>query len=178
MLSFNVAQMLIEGVGATRTLEVSGELSDLDERNPGPVPVEGALSAVRTLEGVLVQGRVTMSLKQACRRCLEFFESQCEIEFEEEYLSLVDVITGVRINPGEDTEPELLISDRHILDTREVLRQYAVAFLQAPGLCREDCQGFCPDCGVNLNLESCNCDQTHIDPRFAALADLLGSGDE
>ena len=38
-------------------------------------------------------------------------------------------------------------------------------------VCQEDCRGLCPNCGVNLNEESCTCPAT-VDSRWAALADL------
>jgi len=41
-------------------------------------------------------------------------------------------------------------------------------------LCKADCKGLCPGCGVNLNQAACQCHQTHDkDPRLAALAKLL-----
>ena len=39
-------------------------------------------------------------------------------------------------------------------------------------LCREDCKGLCPGCGVNLNREPCRC-KKQVDPRWAALEQLL-----
>jgi uncharacterized protein len=36
-------------------------------------------------------------------------------------------------------------------------------------LCREDCKGLCPQCGTNLNTETCDCAQEWEDPRLAAL---------
>lgn len=40
-------------------------------------------------------------------------------------------------------------------------------------LCKEDCRGLCPECGTDLNLSQCNCENKEIDPRLSALADLL-----
>ena len=45
-------------------------------------------------------------------------------------------------------------------------------------LCNEDCEGLCPECGANLNKETCSCSETasdedFIDPRFAKLKDLF-----
>lgn len=42
-------------------------------------------------------------------------------------------------------------------------------------LCSEDCQGLCPKCGCNLNEEECNCESEAIDPRWAALVDIMNS---
>ena len=40
-------------------------------------------------------------------------------------------------------------------------------------LCKDDCRGLCPDCGKDLNLGDCGCQKKEVDPRLAALADLL-----
>jgi uncharacterized protein len=40
-------------------------------------------------------------------------------------------------------------------------------------LCRPDCAGLCPECGANLNLTRCGCEHRWIDPRMAALQELL-----
>ncbi|MDD2220922.1 MAG: DUF177 domain-containing protein [Clostridia bacterium] len=48
-------------------------------------------------------------------------------------------------------------------------------FLELPmkALCKEDCKGLCPDCGINLNLDSCNCAAEKIDPRLEKLKDFI-----
>ena len=40
-------------------------------------------------------------------------------------------------------------------------------------LCKEDCQGICSHCGVNLNKETCDCDTSELDPRMAAIKDIF-----
>jgi uncharacterized protein len=35
-------------------------------------------------------------------------------------------------------------------------------------LCRPDCKGLCPQCGLNLNDEACSC-APDVDPRLASL---------
>jgi len=42
-------------------------------------------------------------------------------------------------------------------------------------LCHADCKGLCPQCGANLNLESCTCENVQVDPRLAVLKNLLQS---
>jgi uncharacterized protein len=39
-------------------------------------------------------------------------------------------------------------------------------------LCREDCRGLCPHCGINLNRESCGCREERLDSRLAALRSI------
>ena len=39
-------------------------------------------------------------------------------------------------------------------------------------LCRPDCRGLCPVCGVDLNQQSCSCGKDDIDPRWEKLKNL------
>jgi uncharacterized protein len=39
-------------------------------------------------------------------------------------------------------------------------------------LCREDCVGLCPRCGIDRNQERCSCNEVDADSPFAALAAL------
>lgn len=51
-----------------------------------------------------------------------------------------------------------------------VREQFILAVPFAP-LCKDDCLGLCPQCGIDKNVESCACEKP-IDPRFAALQGL------
>ena len=44
-------------------------------------------------------------------------------------------------------------------------------------LCTPDCQGLCPQCGINLNTERCSCAPAWQDPRFAVLQSLASRTD-
>ncbi|NLG29105.1 MAG: DUF177 domain-containing protein [Chloroflexi bacterium] len=171
---YNVAQLLKEGIGATRQREIEGELRGIDELNPGPVPVTGEAKLVRTPGGILVTARAQLALVQPCRRCLELTTTPVDISFEEEFTPSLDVVSGLPLPEAEKSEdPELLIDEHHILDLSELLRQYAVMEAVRLALCSPDCKGLCPTCGQNLNLGSCGCTDRAVDPRLAELAKLL-----
>lgn len=170
---YNVAQLLKEGIGAERRYGVDGGLDRIDELNAEERPVRGQVRLVRTLEGILATGKVALDLRMRCRRCLELFEAEVTLSFEEEFRSGVDLLTGAVIPLPEDQEPELVIGEQHQLDLREALRQYAVMAAESEALCSPDCRGLCPQCGQNLNLGQCDCDTDTIDPRLSVLAGLL-----
>jgi uncharacterized protein len=170
---YNVAQLLKESIGASRKLAIEGDLYNLDENNPGPVRVTGALTLIRIEHGILACGSASLTLAASCRRCLELVGVDVEFEFEEEYVPSIDVISGVQLPRTEDDSPELLIDDHHILDLTEVVRQYVVTEGASAALCRVDCRGLCPQCGQNLNLGECACDRSTIDPRLEILGQLL-----
>jgi len=174
---YNVAQLLKEGVGATRERAIDGDLFKIDEDNPGPVHVHGKAFLVRTPRGVLVTGGAEAALVFACRRCLEPVCTDVRIDFEEEYIATIDVETGLSLPLNEDDDRASLIDDQHILDLTEVLRQYVVIESLGSGLCRPDCKGLCPTCGSNLNAGPCRCDRSVVDPRWAALSKLAENTD-
>ena len=55
---------------------------------------------------------------------------------------------------------------------RELLREQFYLALPMKPLCQEDCRGLCPQCGVNRNTGTCDCNVQWEDPRLAALRNL------
>lgn len=174
---YNVAQLLKESIGASRKHAITGELYQLDDHHPGPVPVEGSVTLLRIEHGVLAQGKAVAHVTTFCRRCLELVEGDVAFEFEEEFVPSVDIVTGAALPIVDDQSPELVIDEHHILDLTEVLRQYVVMEGLTSALCRADCRGLCPQCGQNLNEGTCACDTERLDPRFEALRQLLDRQD-
>jgi uncharacterized protein len=66
---------------------------------------------------------------------------------------------------------DLFPYDGEVVDLEPLLReQFVLAVPYAP-LCREDCKGLCPQCGIDRNTASCSCEKPG-DPRLAALKGL------
>ena len=65
---------------------------------------------------------------------------------------------------GEETYP--LVDDE--VDLEPLVRDAVLLELPQAPLCRPDCQGLCPFCGVNRNEETCGC-EAPPDPRWGAL---------
>ena len=61
---------------------------------------------------------------------------------------------------------------RESLDLKEIIREQILLNLPEQVFCTPDCKGLCPKCGANRNLIDCNCNETEIDPRWAALKNL------
>ena len=59
------------------------------------------------------------------------------------------------------------------LDLDELVYSEVIVSLPMKHLCSEECRGICFKCGKNLNDGDCDCPKKEIDPRLAALADLL-----
>jgi len=78
----------------------------------------------------------------------------------EEEVELVTEDLEILYLAGDEFDPELLLIEQLQLN------------VPMRAVCREDCQGLCPDCGINRNLASCGCDEARIDPRWEALRGL------
>lgn len=75
---------------------------------------------------------------------------------------------GVEVTGGD---LDLFPFDGEKIDLEPLMReQFVLAIPYAP-LCKEDCKGLCPQCGIDRNTASCTCEKP-IDPRLAALKGL------
>lgn len=123
--------------------------------------IKGPMRLSRTKEGILVQGQLEVGLEGECSRCLDPVLQTLPIEIEElySYPASPDIEFAVHEDGNLDLAP-LLRAEIMIAGSRNLM-------------CREDCQGLCPDCGANRNREICTCNLDDIDPRLARLKELL-----
>ena len=167
-MSFNVATLLQEPVGSRRRARLEGEQM-ASPADRWTAEVSGSVEMMRTMRGVLVLATVTSAPVLECARCLDHFAQDLEFRIEEEFVPLVDLVTGDRVEAGED---ELRIDARHLLDLSEAVRQYEQAAIPLQPICRPDCAGLCPECGANRNETRCDCPSGAATGPFAALAAL------
>ena len=127
-----------------------------------PVQLAGNL-VVQNLEmRVLLNGNLAAQGRAECGRCLEEFTVRWDVP--------VDVMILRDVDTDESEGETLLILQKSgEVDLSESLRQCAaLAFPQAP-VCRPDCRGLCPDCGIDRNQADCGCSDNEVDPRWEGL---------
>jgi len=166
-LEINVAQLLKSTQGASRIYTIEDEVDD----ELGANPVAGEVKLTLADRRILAQGRLTISLTLQCGRCLKPFICSIPLEIEEEYYPVVDIHTGEKL-PPPDESGSFTIDEHHILDLTEAVRQYRVMASPMKPLCKEECAGICPACGKDLNEGPCDCPTGTIDPRWAELLNL------
>ncbi len=137
-------------------------------------PITVDLRVALAGETVLLRGRVGASLTVRCDRCLADFEKDVRQEFD---LAVGPAREGRAASGSRDvelTEEDLdeLVYRGEELDLEPLLYEQLVLALPGVWLCREDCKGLCPRCGIDLNRGSCGCERNAKDPRFAALEAL------
>ncbi len=100
-----------------------------------------------------------------CDRCLEEFDRNLNSEFQLVYSKELR-------NQFEDDDYRFLGENTSEIDLSTDIRENLLLVIPMKHLCKEDCLGLCPSCGVNLNYETCECKQNLIDPRWEALKGL------
>ena len=162
MIRFDVSTLIKARLGTSLDLKVDTgpqDLTDLDVDY-----VRGTLQVTRVQSGLLVQGTVSSQLESGCVRCLESFALPIALELEEVFR-----LPGV--SPKPDT-PYVVNGDDSI-ELTPVLRELAWVVIPLKPLCHSNCEGLCPQCGANLNSESCKCEAMKVDARWASLEELL-----
>ena len=155
---------LVGRPGASREQPITGTLEGLGSelaRVPDDAPISGELLLESVVEGILVSGSLEGTMTLACARCLTEFPQPFRVDVHELFTE----------RPDEEADEYLLDPDGGI-DPDQMLRDAIGVELPFSPLCRADCQGLCEVCGGNRNLGECP-GHERIDPRFAALSDLL-----
>ena len=155
-LRINAVELLRQP-GAIRdvTLDIAADpLGAAHERLVGDIHVEFRLTARR--DGIDVVGEVSADWATVCRRCL------------------VDV-SGTAVGPVDELyeieplDPDAYLIEDGQLDLAPLVRETVLLELDNERLCRDDCAGLCPVCGVDRNTIDCSCNPTVTDDRWSAL---------
>lgn len=116
-----------------------------------------------------LKGRLSTVIELACSRCAEPFQMPVDGPFELRFLP--QTLAGDRTeDPDDDPTTAFYADDR--LDLGQIVREQCYLALPMKPLCTPDCKGLCPQCGINLNTEQCQCAPAWQDPRFAVLQSL------
>ena len=102
-----------------------------------------------------------------CSRCLKEVEFPLSFSIERE----IDFKETEQQRREELNEMSFL--HEFVLDTEELFHEELMLHFPAQVLCKEDCRGLCPQCGIDLNEGSCQCGDAPKDPRMAAIQELF-----
>lgn len=121
------------------------------------VAVEFAVTFVKP--NVQVDGVIKCFVDGFCDKCLDDVSTQIVLPFSQ-----------VFYKDSSDEEDAYVYQDSKLDATKAVCDEIV---LSAPVslLCKEDCKGLCPKCGVNLNEQQCDCD-TSRENAFSVLKNL------
>ncbi|MEW6593405.1 MAG: DUF177 domain-containing protein [Thermodesulfobacteriota bacterium] len=138
-------------------------------------PVRARILLERRGARVFFQGGLAGVVRLTCDRCLEEYDFALDHQFRID-LELVDeneaLQAAEREHACQDSEMDVMFLDAPLIDLGEILAQQVFLMLPAKRLCREDCQGLCPRCGINRNQGRCACAGQDEASPFAVLRNL------
>jgi uncharacterized protein len=132
-------------------------------------PLDLDLRIESVSEGVLVSGTLSAPITGECSRCLTPFTERIDVDLTELFAypdSLTEATT-------EEDEVGRVVND--FVDLRQPIVDAVGLELPFSPVCRTDCPGLCPKCGVALATAEPDHHHDDIDPRWAKLATMLGS---
>jgi uncharacterized protein len=135
--------------------------------------LDWSASAERAGGEIRINGSLETTLEMTCSRCLEpakqdinksfdlFFRRRDEMVFDEDAEIELD---------EKDTQTAFFTGTQ--LPIGDILREQVLLALPMKALCRVDCKGLCPNCGINLNSGTCDCPVEKFRPHMDTLLEL------
>ena len=167
-----------EGEVIDRSLDPSAlSINACEFRFTEVVKVSGRLVRINRAGGdaYRLSGRLASVVELSCVRCLEPVAAEVREELDLLYLPHSDNVAADGENDNGLGDEELAVSfyRNHEIDLAHMILEQIVLALPMKPVCKLDCQGLCPDCGVNRNIKSCSCVRDTVDLRWQSLKRLL-----
>lgn len=149
-----------------------------DMTQTAPLKVDGRAELLQehrghkeVIDDIRLRAEYAGEFEIQCARCLDPVKTPVRGHFD-----LIFRPDGADHEAGEhaitEDETEIGYYEKSGLRLEDAVREQVLLGLPGRTLCREDCKGLCPTCGVNRNTTECHCAETPADPRWNALAGL------
>lgn len=148
------------------------DFSGSEVTQAAPLQVKGVAELLHNTGGeVRVKGRMSTTMEAVCDRCLGTATFPIDAAFDLFYRPEGDLPDEdeVAIDEGE---AEIAYYNLPGLILEDILSEQIMLQLPMQRICRENCEGICPICGLNRNEASCGCTQAPVDDRWSALRNL------
>ncbi|MDE1920529.1 MAG: DUF177 domain-containing protein [Candidatus Omnitrophica bacterium] len=135
MIKISIRDIPSKGLDIDRDVSMEGlglSCEEVDIRTP--INVKAHLE--KTGNVVIAAARIRAEFGFLCARCLQEMSEAQERSYKFDF----------ELDPAVE-----------YIDLGEEIRQEIIMANPARVLCRKDCKGICPKCGVNLNVEKCKC---------------------
>lgn len=128
-----------------------------------PVKVVGSIS--NNGKSLILRADCSGIMRTQCARCVQDIDVEFDFSIDEQLLQ----------NDGGDvgSDEDVILFDGYTFELDEIVSDNFLMNINGSYLCSDDCKGLCPTCGKNLNEGNCGCENTDIDPRWAALLEIM-----
>jgi uncharacterized protein len=119
-------------------------------------PITARVDIYKAGNKYVMEGDMSGSLKIRCDRCLNPYDNEIKTGFK--------LFFTQPALYGSKSEIELLEEDMETgfingeeIELYDILKEQLYLSLPIKSLCREDCLGLCPTCGIDMNIQRCQC---------------------
>ena len=149
------------------SVEFEMDLSEFEFLGVKPFHAPVAISGKIVSRAGLVESQLSckVSYVGVCDRCLK--------ETVKDYT--VEINRTIVVSLENEENDDIAVVPDMQLDLDDFCYPDIVMSLPTKLLCKDSCKGLCPICGKNLNDGDCGCIVKEVDPRLAALAELLNN---
>lgn len=146
-------------------LNLSGDIQpEVLSLGPGDARFHGAIAVTAEIarfgKELSVTGVLTGMPVRQCVRCLKDYEAMLRLPFAVAYRrdDKPARVPGeaVRVDPREDDDEVYLYAGDSV-ELADMLREQIILATPMQPLCKSDCPGLCPVCGIDLNERRCDC---------------------
>lgn len=135
----------------------------------GPLRVKGNIA--NSGKVLILTADVSGSINLQCGSCTKIYEQSLDFSFEAE----------LKKAEGEE-DPDYFLYQGDEVDLRDIVLEFLLLRLPIRRRCSEGCKGLCPECGINLNDQTCECSNNEekdpddaIDERLLTLKDYFST---
>lgn len=108
---------------------------------------------------------------ESCNRCLNPTENKVRT------LLFGKLMEGRKdfesMESEDDSYENILYYENSSLNLHEYIIEQVSLSLPMKTICKDNCKGLCPKCGIDLNKSQCDCNHEDIDPRLEKLKDFF-----
>ena len=147
-----------------------GEVDLLDPEliQAGPLTARGVAEFLDSVSEIHVSGEFSVRITAPCDRCLEPATGEISQKFDLYYRPMEELEGGVEVGlKAKDSDVGFYEGEG--ISLIDILREQILLALPVQRLCRKDCPGLCPICGLSLNEQQCHCVAPAVESRWEAL---------
>lgn len=133
-------------------------------------PIGVTVSYYRAGTELFFEGGLHAATTATCARCAEEFAAPSDRHFR--FVLAPKAVGFGQEKDLRDEDLEFSLYDGDQVDLSPLIREQFLLALPTRPLCRDDCRGLCPKCGINLNHAQCDCTVETGHPGLAALRNL------
>lgn len=135
-------------------------------------PYELTIEVLKKGENILLKGKIVCDIELQCSRCLSSFIQKIDSTLDIELRPLREINEEGYFELQKD-DLDVGFYKGGVIDLEEIVSEQLFLNIPMKPLCSIECEGLCPQCGVDLNKNKCTCHLKGIDERLKILTKLI-----